>query len=89
MLNFTEKLNVSLKKGNDMEIISSEFKATTLRPMQRMQEVTTLLGPIMWELLALVAWCMKTNAKTAANIVNWGLNNCSFCPKLFLYLFIQ
>ena len=33
-----------------------------------MQKVATLLAKYCWELLALVAWCMQTNA-TTANVV--------------------
>ena len=54
----------------------------------------TIVGPYnvgsCWHLLALVACCMQTNA-TTANIVGvrslFGLNNSSFCPKLFLSVY--
>ena len=52
-----------------------------------MQQVTTLLAQQCWEslrLLAIVAWCMQTNATTLIT----ALNNSPFCPKLSLYLFI-
>ena len=52
-----------------------------------MQQVTTLLAQQCWEslsLLAIVAWCMQTNATTLITT----LNNSPFCPKLSLYLSI-
>ena len=68
-------------RGNPGADLNSRFNVIPIRlqtvqtakgPCNRTQQVTTLLGQQCCELLALVAWCMQTNA-IIANIVGGRL----------------